>query len=552
MKNFTKFGTALAILAGAAVLRAQDEPGGQDETKSDPEVAESKAKPNSVLAELGWASWDVDGSRSRMRQYATPPDGLYIKKLSWGPWLPNLAHGANLTVLTPGEDDYRYGGEVYVNYGQTYVDFGGSRHKFVELSPFVLPDSDREFSGGSLRHLVTRNFAVQLGAQLDEQNRTKESPLDPLHQRTRTYNAAIEGQFGAAHLGLGLTNWNYFDRTNVLPDTEANVWSLSYAQDLSPALSLGAQYVRSDIDQGSDRNSEVETMRFNGAFDIGEYTGLTFDFRKSEYDLPVVQNAYVRERSFGRARLSHAWSGWNFQVGYAKEDIERVRRDQTFVDTPSYHTFEFKANGRLSPNVRASVKGQRRSMDGSATMQTTDPRALYWRNRWTLQTKLDVATENAFGYLVYSFREDKNNVRDTQVRNHAITLGGTLQIRPEVDLFFEAASDNWSAQSADPEAFNLDSYFPDGSTYTVGLNWAIRPELSAGISYVEFGTRNDNPLGLRDNNVKGRFLTTSLRYRLPIGLELGLNLAPWSHSDRAQRELDYRSTYITLTGGLRF
>lgn len=191
-------------------------------------------------------------------------------------------------------------------------------------------------------------------------------------------------------------------------------------------------------------------------------------------------------------------------------------------------------------------------MSGAAQMFTVDPRASYWDDRAFAQFKVDVATERFLGYGVYTFRENKNDVRDTQVRNHGLTLGGTLQASPNLDVFVEATTDLWSGRTGDVLNPNLDDFLGDGSVLTLGANWTLSASSYASLSFTQYVVANKNPLLDRDTNVHGNFLTAGLHHRFPSGCEVGLTLAPWRYSDRAFRSMGYDTFLLGLIASGKF
>jgi hypothetical protein len=540
---------AIAILAMVAVCAAS----GQDQPPvKEPEPAQQTAtEPAKPRIQLGWSGWNLKGNAHKFRQYATPAEGFFVREVGYDWWQGAMRDGAGFYFLTPGEEDYRGRASLSLRNGATRIVADTDRARFFDRTPILIGGSQRQASEGYIRHDITPDLSLTFRARMDQEDHNFEPPKDPLRQRTRMWNLSAAGSLGAGFADLSYTDWRYFDRTNVLPDTEMQRWGVSYTHPLTPNANITGSFVRNTIRQTGSDNT-VEGWSLNGDWDVNDSTAFIFDARRENLDLPSVTNAYVRKRSLARGRIIHRMGAWTAQLGYGRFDFERVRGDQLFVDVPKWHTFDARLSGRLSPSVRMTARVARHTMDGSAQMLTLDPRALYWDERAFGEVKFDLSRELFNGYLVYSFRENKNDVRDTQVRNHSLTVGGSWQAAPQLEVFFEGTNDMWSAKSGDPENPNLDQFFGDGTAFTIGGNWAINPQAYASASFTHLGSRNDNPLGVLDANIRASFVTASFNYRLPSGMEVGLTFAPWRYSDRSFSAMGYNSFLINLVGNVRF
>lgn len=542
--------TALAV----AFAFPQDTPPPPQDPKPSVEQEEKSPltiRPWQLTYDLGYANWDLRGNRHKFRQYATPPDGLYLRSLSYEHWINEGLHGLQVDLLAPGEEDYRVRASVSLSNGATRLAGSSDRARFFDTTPVVIEGSQRQSSEAYIRQSLTPDLALTLRSYLDQQDQNFDPPKGSLHQRTNTWLASAAGNLGGGFVDLSFSGTRFYDRTNVLPDSETRRWGLSYARSLTPGLNLEGGFVRSSTDLNGLTN-DVNSWSFSGDWQAGEDTDLVFNFRHESLDLPSTQNAFVRERSMARARLIHRWPRWTGQIGYKRMDIERVRADHSFVDTPTLHSFDARINGRISPSVRVTGRFGRESLDGAAQMFTIDPRALYWDDRTFAQLKIDVGTERFTGYAVYSYREQKNDVRETQVRNYGLTVGGSLLVQPYLEVYFEGTTDIWSGRTRDAQNPNLDAFFGDGSVLVLGANWTLSPRAYATGSFTQYLVANDNPLLDRDTNVRGSFLTTGIHYQFPSGCELGLTLAPWRYTDRAYSQMGYDSFFLALIARGKF
>jgi len=530
-----------------------------DQTKKGAKTADDKPdkpeKPETNLPklDLGAATWGLSGNEHKFRQYATPAKGVFLRDLYYWPYSKDLRYDAQFNVQTPWDDDYRLTGALRLNYGNTIFTGTNYRNRFFDPTNFVIDPSERQISEGFLRQKLTRNIALSVGSKEDQQDQIFAAPKDPLHQRTRTWDAKLQGNvFGADSASIGFTDWHYFDRTEVLPDSHLTQWNLNYAHQFLPNLDVNGSFTNSSIQQPSMSGSNVQEWGFGGGWDIGDTTNLLFKWRGEHISLPNVANAYDRDRQQTTARLVQSWRNWTAELGYNLLGIDRVRADHLFVDTPSFHTFSGRLSGRLSPWARLTASASRETLQGSAGMDTDNPLALYWRNIGKAQVKLDAFADNVDGYAIVSFMDESNDARATSVHSRIFTYGGSWQTRPDLNLYFESTNDWWSARSGDPQAASLGLYFPNASVFVVGANWNANASITATANLSQFWTDNANPLYLPGGNVRGRFISTGLTYRFVNGDELGVVFAPFRYTDRTDTNQNYETALFGVTGRFKF
>jgi predicted porin len=554
VKRKREIATGLLVLAIATVFGQETPPPAQTppDEKKDEQAAKPPVEPKASVI-LGWSSWNLNGNENKFRQYATAPKGFFLRELTFAPTLAR--HDAFFNVQAPWQDDYRLDGTIRLSNGATTIRATDNQNRFSSPDPSVLTGNTRHITAASVSQKITPDFSVSMHSQMDQQDINFPAPLDPLHQRTRIWDATAQGSLWRdGFVQLKYTDWQYWDRTNVLPDTNMHQWSAGMSHQLGERLSLNGNYTNSNIHQSTlSQSSRVEAWSFSGDFLLSDNTSLMAEMRSEKLNLPTVQNAYDRSRQLTRGRIVHHFGqGWTGQFGYSRLALERVTSEHTFVDVPKWHSFDFRVSGKLAPSLRLTAKGSRQSMEGSAGMVTEDPRALYWRNRWSGELKLDASGEFVNGYLVFAVRDNRNDVRDVRVRNQNLTFGATYQAKPELELYFESSYDMWSGTTSDPLAPDLNAYFPDGTTFTLGANWTITNRMFATGNYTLFNTSNDNPLGLPGGNIRGSFFTGSLNYKTTGGFELGLTLAPWQYSDRLYPGMGYNTGLIQLNARARF
>jgi len=565
------------LLAASAVVSAQDagavaqtpatktddagqnvsKPAGKDnKAPSKPDQKSDKeepAEPKGPILDLGYSNWDLTGNSSKFRQYATPPQGLFISKIAYDPYSSSLRYAGFFDVETPFQDDYRLNGKVMLNWGETIIQASNSKNQFFTPTDFVIDPSVRQISTGLLRQRITPTIYFTLKAKEDQQDQVFEPPLDQLHQRTRTWDATVQGAVSKnGFAAVEFTDWRFFDRTQVEPNSHLTQWDISYLHQLQSNLNLEGIYTDSVIQQPSLADTHVQDWAVGGGWNIGDATLLTARWHGEALSLPNVQNAYVRQRQQANARLSTRWQGWTGEVGFAELDQERVRQDHLYVDTQTYRTIDGRVSGKVAPWLRFTGQAMRTALGGDATMETDDPLALYWRDVDNVQFKLDATSDFISGYAIYTLQDQSNNDRFTSVHSKTLTLGGDYEVRPDVDFYAEVTNDWWGATSGDPQAATLGLYFPNASVFVIGANWNINPAMTATFSYDQFWTDNENPLLLVDGNVKGQFFNMGLTYRFKNGNEVGAVFAPWHYQDKIDNLRNYDTALLMLTARIKF
>ena len=552
MKNQRQILASLILAAGACAY------GQSTDASQKPEDAQKEEQQPSVpptpkpVLDVAWSNRTTSGNFHNYMRYGTPPNGPYLRGLSFDSWTADMRSIGSLWLRDVGEPDYYTSGRFDFNYGKTWVSLGNRRNQFYDPTPVVIRKSSREDSDFYARQAFGPNLSVAIKGQKDQQDEFFEPPKDAFRQRTYTWTGEASGQILGGYAALQFNDWHYFDRTQVLPDDRVQMWGVSYARNLTNRLNAQANYYHSTLKPSGGANNNVSAVNASATYDLNDDTTALFQYRREHLHLPTVQNAFVRDRGFVRGSVIHHWGMWDGEVSYRRMDLERVNADHTFVDAPTFHTFEGRVSGRLSPSARLTVRAVRETLDGDFGMQTSDNRPLYWRNRVYGQANLDFATDTSDAYLLFTLNEKRNDARDSRVRDQSFTFGASTQPRPNFDLYFEATNDTWSARTSDPNNPNLGAFFPDSSVWVLGTNVTIDPASYATLNYTEFTTDNPNPLGLPQGNVTGRFFTTGYHWRSKAGYEIGFSFVPWKFTDKVFNQWGYDSTLITLSANVKF
>jgi hypothetical protein len=545
--------------AGPAGNPKQGKADAQDKAKGDakekpaeePEKETKETLP-SLLVEPGYSDWGVHGSQHKFRQYATPPRGFFLPDIRFSPIFTPGAEDLFLNVKSFGQADYTAEGRLGFWYGNTLFRGLTRRNRFFEPTPALVDPGERRVDRGFIRQAITKSFSLSYVYRLDDQRQFFEPPFNPLRQQTQYQDIVAGGKLFNGYATLGFNNFSYRDRTGQLPDTTTRGVRLGYLWELTSSIGLEGAYSRSWIEQAQQNTGRLDTLSLDGDFALGPATTLDLMLRQRHIDLPQVQNAFVRDQRYGALQIGHRFHGWKLSAGARIQEAERVRGDHTSVDVPRWRTFDAKVTGRLTHEIRMTLRGSTQTMDHPPLMITSDPRSLYWSGRDTLQLKLDGGFPNLNTYLEYAYRHWRNEHRSVSLTNNAITAGGDWQVSPRADVFVEYAHEFWSGTGQIPDFPTFENFLPDSRVVTLGLNWGASDRLFFSVNYSDFASFNDNPLQLREGNAHGNFVTLNARYRFPKGYELGLLVSPWTFRDRVVPTQDYDATVFMVTGTAKF
>jgi hypothetical protein len=500
----------------------------------------------------GWSNWAIGGNGHKFRQYATPPEGLFLRKLSLSGNF-GAANDARFVAKAPGQDDYRLTGQVRLNGGTTRLIASDARNAFFDPSPADLDPSRRRMTEVFAWQKLGENFAISFRNRVDRLDKNFEPGFDPLRQRTTISNVAARGSlWHKGFVELSFTDSRYADLTGVLPDTKLQRMSAGVMQQFGDNLALSGSYARSFIRQSGVTN-KIDEWNFGGNLLLGHNTNLLLDYRNERLTLPSVLIAYDRSRQMARGRLVHRLgNGWTSQLAYTQLALERLWNDHSFVDVPRFHTFDLQVSGRLSRTARLSAKLSRQTLQGAAEMQIPDTRALYWTSRWYAQVKFNARNSIANLYAVFDWHQNRNAVREVTVERQGLLVGAEWELKPELELYAEISNNLWSGRTSDPLSPDLNDFFPDAVTFTSGMNWTVNARTWLTANYTFFNSEDANTTGAADTSVWGGFFTGSLRYRAGKDTEFGITLAPWHFVDTTIGSTGYSTGLIQVNGRVRF
>lgn len=515
--------------------------------------SDEEAKPvvRPLLLDVGWADWNFSGNNKKFQQYATPPSGFFIGDLRLEK--TSFADGVQSLASFRGNDvDNVLDGRVDALHGMLRVDGFYAHNRFYEITPLDLGPSDRRIHEVTARGLLSRNFGLNVIYRMDQQDLVYVPPAESLHQRTRFTEVSSEGNIGNGRVGLSYTDWAYFDRTGVLPNTTVHRLQASAVVEPSPSLSFDAQYAVRWIKQAGEAGSSTDSVRLGGDWAVGGSSDLTMNLRRDSYKLPNTQSAVLREQFMGSTAFLTRWPGWSLRLDANYREAQRLNGDQTRLDVPRWWTLGGRLSGRLTRQIRLTVRGSSEHMSNRPLATTDDTDGLSWSSRDTAQVKLDGSFKDLTGYTVYTYKRLENVDRGTTLQADFFTAGANWQVNRRLSLFAQWDYEWWSGNATVVGPPSFQNFLPDSRVASAGLSWSIGSATSLLASLTDYVTNNDNPLLLQDGNIHGQSISITLQHRLPSGYEFGLTVAPWIYRDRVVSLMDYTATVVSVTAKGRF
>jgi hypothetical protein len=541
--------TSLWFLA-CSVVFAQEKPA--EPPKEEPPAEEEAARVPWPKLDVQYLRWGLRGNESTYRRYGTPAEGLTIRALEVDWNEPSPAEYGFLAMRgQPGRD---FVTETAFTWGPKAMGFQGFYQdaSFMVPSPYAIDPSNRRIAEGSLRYPVGHGYLLTARVRSENFERIEEGPAISKFTRTQDFDTRVAGPLSDGQLDLSYHRSRFFDRTDGQPDTTTNTLRGAVLQPVGN-LSLEGSYAQSRIQQTGRSRSLARAWNLDGGLPLGDSADLQFGIRLQRYDLPAIINAYVRERHTSWARLIGSIRGARAQLGFRRIEAERLRADQSFVDVPKWNIFDGRVTGRLANGARWSVRGSYEETDGIAMMQTDDPHMLYWDEKTAFQVKFDHGGENWTGYASIDWKRFENSPRQVEIDSWQWTVGGTYQLRPNLELYSEFAYDRAKSGFREQDAnIGLQAFLPSSRVSTFGANWTIDDDTWLSGSFTEYFVDNDNPIFDRGGNVATRFLSINLTRRDKSGHEYGLMLAPGRYADRVIRQLGYEAAIAAVTVKLRF
>ena len=529
--------------AGEQTPPADQEKKGDDQTPGDEEKAEPdpKVKLNSVT--LGYTTRKHSGDERRLNQFGNVPSGFAVDELTlFSPWSPSSPYG-KLVVRNLFDDDYLVMGQGIFLDGR--VNFKGSYLKrgYYDVPIGPSNESDDKIANFSLQASIAPNLGAFFTYTNSERKLEFAPPKGPFQNKTKTIGTGIGGKFFGGYGEFTYSDRRFEDPLGFQPTTAQRTFNGSYNIDLGPAVNLGVTGSYSRIMQTGLADSIIKNLGLNGSVDLGEKTYLTFDMNRQDIELPNILNSYDRKRLNTSARLVHKQGGWLTQFGFRHRENERVRKDHTFVDVPSWNTYDVRISGKLSKEARLTLRGSWDDLTSSAVPQTLDTNQLIYDDQAMAQVKVDGGSDNTTAFFAYTFRFRQNKQRGMEFNWHNISVGGSQVMSPTVLGYAEFSFDRFSAKSnGDIPLTGLNDYFADSTTFTMGFDITASDKDHFAASWNTYST----------NNVYGSDFSVNYRRQIASDQSMELTLAPWRQDDRLFGFNGYKATIFSAKFTVKF
>ncbi|HLJ57158.1 MAG TPA: hypothetical protein VKT77_19125, partial [Chthonomonadaceae bacterium] len=393
--------------------KSKQPPADAPDTPAEPESPKPQksrlAPPSTLYIDAGYGDWGLSGNASKLRQYATPPHGLFLRNLRYSPILRTPSTSAFFDVKGLGQDDYRAETRLVWGYGETLASAFSSRFRFLDPLANQVGSSSRLVQGFKGSQALARDFALSFQYRFDTQHNNYAAPFDNLNQETQFWDASAAGKLGRGFGAVTFSDLQYADHTGSRLDSTTQTVALSYLWNLSSAVDVEAEYRHAGIRQPSLSDSHVEVVSLKGDVALGPSTDLNVRLQQRNLALPNVQSAYVRGQGLGMASLFHRWKSWRAQVGVRLQEDERVNASHTFVDVPKWSTVEGRLSGRLLDGWRLTLRGYAQTLSDPPVAATDDPASLYWTSRNFFEARLEGGPPDISYYLVYTFQNNRNS-----------------------------------------------------------------------------------------------------------------------------------------------
>jgi hypothetical protein len=548
--NYRAFGT-LFTLALAMVALAQEEPPANPPAQEPEEETEAPPKFNRI--DVGYSFYRPQGNRHKLNQYARVPNGIFVRDFRFlHPLRGNLPY-VDVTARGTIGGDHRESIYAIMDRGKLMIDLDASDFGYFDTTPVVIPMSRDRETEANITYSVNQNINAFAHFSGRRRSQNYEPPREANIDRTRNVVAGLEGNVLGGQASLVIGDHRYYDRTGLQPDQIRHRLNASYGRDFGSTFSVEGIIGWQQIEQRHRPDSEIRHVGLNGSWLLSDRTSLSFFFNRQDRDLPTVENAYVRQRFEGGLRLHQRLSNGYLQLGYRHREVERLRDDHSFVDVPKFDRFDGRASMRLNDTFRLGFRGSWEHASDNALVVGPDARRLWWDDRLRSQIKLDAGTDTFAGYATYDYRFDQNSPRDLEISAHVLTLGGSWILSEKTSGYLEFVNETFEASGVEDETnYRLDAFFPSSLAWTAGLNWNLPGGSTLGAAYTRFWTRNENPLLLRDGNVRASQFTATYSRQISADRAFHLVVAPWSYRDRQETQMGYRSTVVMVSYSTKF
>jgi len=510
-----------------------------------PKKEEDKTAPEKYnTLSVGYSVRTYSGLRARLEQYASPPRGFTLYTLDYTrPMEEKNPHFFRFIFNgTPGED--------FVMHVQGETDHGKILVRgFSQHNSYSEPDwqphqqSRYDLDDYTVRVALGADAGAYMRYRGQDRKRGFYAPYPNQDYGSQMTSVGVEGKLLGGQAGVAFVDSRFFDHTDLQPHSLRSTWLGHYTVPLGNAVTFNANASTTKIEQTGLRNGFVRRIGASAVWDVLPTTSLTVMASQDNIDLNNVLNAYARRRLLTGGRLDHWWHGGGAAFAVTHREDERVRADHLYVDVPKWNVFEYRAWQRFNPFFRLTTKGNWQNLSSAATMQTEDPRQLYWSFKSDFEVRAEAGNATTTAYAGFRYRFRDNADRDFNVGWSQWTAGLSRQFKPNLLGYAEVAYDKFRARGTDPDTGDtLGQYFPDSLSEAFGLDWTRRPgEVFTGALVFAIASNS-------------RVVQPAFTYRRDLGQNRSLELvfAPWKYDDRQFDITGYRASIFQARYVTRF
>lgn len=538
-------GCMLTVLAVAAWPQAESgESSGEEQSKPKP--------PQILTLDVGVAGPQISGLSAKLREYSSPPTGIYLRELTLQPARFPFNGSGLLTLRGYGSDDIRADLLLAFQGDKTQFSYSADRLRFIGNTPQVVPTSSRRTDELVLRQRIAPGFALTWQYGTLNVNRYFEAPREAERWRGRVWSVRASGNVGQGAIGVAISDTRFYDRMLALPDTSMQQWTAYGVWSPGETADVQGSVTGTSFERSGKGVGRVHEVALAGTSSLGNVGDLTLRGVVEHSRWPEMEGAYVRDRRMAEAGFQTRVGTMGLRLKWQYREAERVRGDSSYLDVPKWTTASGRLSGRIGRFLRLTVRGSMERMWQRPQMVTEDTRSAIWDGRDALSAELATVGEALNGYVSWSYQRRGNTVRGTNVTSGVASAGATWSVAPRLELFGEVAYETWRGRSEVTAYPTLGNFMPDSRVTSLGLSYAVTPRTFFWAGYTDTATNNDNPLLLRDGNTRSQYFTVSLRHRFGAGEELSLSVAPWTYRDTVDSTMNVTATTVVLSAIGRF
>lgn len=541
--NFTRHRSILSLIAAAmlgTVATAQDEPPKDAQPADESQAAEPAPKLNNLR--LRYTSSGIKGFRPRGLHHGYFASGLEIDELLLKTPGNDASYYSRFVGHGVGSRDYWMGGHVIFPGGGTRLVVSTQHRSYHVLAPTDTQRSTDAVTDATISQDLGR-FGVYANFQDNQRRVGREGPKPNLKPRVRRIAGGLDGNFGSVQAGVLVQQNEFTESAGTQRKTTSQTIGGHVSADIGDRLSVSGTGAYTRIRQNGLAASHVKTLGLAAEVALGDRTALQLDLVRQDISLPNVLSAYDRQRFTTGGRLITKLGAWGFQFGLRHVEVERMRKDRTFVDVPKWNEFDFRLARRLGEGSRLTLRGNWSDLRATAVPNTTDTRQFLWDDKAMLQAKLDMVSGSFAGYAGYTFRFRQNKQRNVQLDWHNFAVGGSYLFNDKVTGYAELSYDAFRGGS---RVVNLGEalrpYFASSANFAAGVNITPNPETTYTAAIVTSAS----------NNVYGSQLTLGYRRELRGDRSVQVEFAPWTTIDRLYRTTGYKTTIFSVMYSIKF